>query len=241
MFLLRWTLAGVTPITTAQRHSSGRRRLWSRLIPRRQSLIRRLCTQTLLDDDGFLVVLAETTPDSRRRWLRALPLSKPERQYTGRPINAVKLSEESIGMIHGWHQEIDTLMRRPYYVNHDTKEWSWEARRGETDIAEAGPPGTPCIFSSRAGAGRRCGFIVRAAEMCSFALVRADARPPALTPCICSFAASAGRCSPPALLACVLLALVRVWKVRRHTPACFGVEILRVHAQRGRGRGRERP
>jgi hypothetical protein len=45
---------------------------------------------------------------------------------------ALKLSDDQVkhapspsAMIHGWHQEIDT-MGRPYYANHDTKEWSWE-------------------------------------------------------------------------------------------------------------------
>jgi hypothetical protein len=45
---------------------------------------------------------------------------------------AVKLSDDQVkdapsqsAMIHGWHQVIDTI-GRPYYVNHDTKQWSWK-------------------------------------------------------------------------------------------------------------------
>jgi hypothetical protein len=45
---------------------------------------------------------------------------------------AVKLSDDQVkhapsqsAIIPGWHKVIDT-MGRPYYVNHDTKQWSWE-------------------------------------------------------------------------------------------------------------------
>ena len=45
---------------------------------------------------------------------------------------AVKPSDDQVkdvpsqsAMIHGWHQVTDTI-GRPYYVNHDTKQWSWE-------------------------------------------------------------------------------------------------------------------